>query len=364
MRPTLSDQERIDSEAAHWLVELPDLEPDHPHREKFLAWLNSDPRHSDTYDQAARLYEDMSHLPPRSDEVPSRRRNALHPGGWTIAAAAACLALIVVAARPSLVQELAPGGGYGSDARQMQGHQRDLAARGNASDRMGGFANLEFVTPVSTQREITLPDGSIMTLGAASQIALRFTPAERRLILARGDAYFKVAHNRLRPFVVVANGTEIKAVGTAFGVHFGVGGVRVAVSEGRVEVQQQLAKSREVKTVGVLIAGQETVVDKPTATLAAPVRSLTIASSASLSQLSWREGWLGYDDRPLAEIVDDLNRYYAAGVVLTDQRVGALRVTGAFRTSDIVSFINALPETTAINVRHNASGTYYISPRI
>lgn len=73
-------------------------------------------------------------------------------------------------------------------------------------------------TGIGEQRSITLSDGSIIELNAHSKVRVAFHDRERDLELLEGQALFRVAKNRNRPFVVHAGGTSVRAVGTQFDV--------------------------------------------------------------------------------------------------------------------------------------------------
>ena len=124
-----------------------------------------------------------------------------------------------------------------------------------------------YETAVAEIQRAQLPDGSSVTLGPRSRFEFDFSGPVRRVVLVNGEAFFRVAHDGDHPFLVVAGGTQIRAVGTAFNVHRGPIGVTVSVAEGAVEI----AKPRVVRSstqLGAregsrrLEAGQKSVVAK------------------------------------------------------------------------------------------------------
>src|SRR5690606_20213445 len=92
---------------------------------------------------------------------------------------------------------------------------------------------------------VHLPDGSRVEIHPGGEIAERFTPGERRVSLLRGEAYFTVAKNPDRPFVVEANGVAVHAVGTAFNVRLPTdeAAVEVLVTEGIVHVTPPIPRA-------------------------------------------------------------------------------------------------------------------------
>ena len=101
-----------------------------------------------------------------------------------------------------------------------------------------------------------LTDGSVLELHRGAAVDLRFTMAERRVELVSGEAYFTVAKNPERPFVVHARGVGVRAVGTAFNVRLERDAVEVLVTEGRVQVSQLGGDASGAD----LVAGQRAIV--------------------------------------------------------------------------------------------------------
>ena len=93
----------------------------------------------------------------------------------------------------------------------------------------------DFDTTVGELKSVTLSDGSTVQLNTNSRVEVRFSSAERRVHLTRGEAYFSVAHNPRRPFSVYAANGIVTAVGTAFTVRLREqDAVEVTVEKGRV----------------------------------------------------------------------------------------------------------------------------------
>lgn len=163
-------------------------------------------------------------------------------------------------------------------------------------------------TPVGGRDSLVLPDGSQVTLGPGSSLIMAqgYGQSERRISLT-GEALFTVTHDAAKPFVVVANGVEIRDVGTAFVVHSDGSGVRVAVTEGVVDLKAG-------GTVETLKAGDAASVS------AGKIK--TQRGVGASDDLAWTTGRLVFRDAPLSEVAEDLKRWY--GVTL-DIRDPALR---------------------------------------
>lgn len=188
-------------------------------------------------------------------------------------------------------------------------------------------------------REITLPDGSTMTLDAQSVALARFGGGERSVELESGRALFDVKHDADRPFAVAAADRRVVVLGTQFEVD--LGGKRLAVSlfRGRVSVEKQGAPP-------VVLAPGEQFVEN--AGVATKRKLETDAAEPS----EWRHGLLDFDDRPLSEVVAEVNRYSSRPIVITDPAVAAMRVSGQFKAGDAERFARTVAEIHPLRVVH------------
>jgi ferric-dicitrate binding protein FerR (iron transport regulator) len=174
----------------------------------------------------------------------------------------------------------------------------------------------EVVAPRGTTKEAVLPDGSHVRLGAESSIryATAFDEPTREVEL-RGMAYFDVVHDPARPFIVhVRNGITTKVLGTRFVVSAYPESprVQVAVAEGRVALSSGGSAPAEV-TIG---AGEAGEIGED----AAP----TVAKDTAVdSHFAWVRGVLVLKDRPLAEALVELGRWYDAPLKVDDPRLAS-----------------------------------------
>ena len=196
------------------------------------------------------------------------------------------------------------------------------------------IASRTLTTPVGGRDSLVLPDGSQVTLGPGSRltIAENFGRTERRLSL-RGEAFFTVVHDATKPFVVDANGTDIRDVGTAFVVHSDANGVRVAVTEGVVEV-----KHRAAAPVATLKAGDAATVSS-TGTISAR------QGAASPDDLAWTRGRLVFRDTPLSDVSEDLFRWYGVQLDLRDPALRRRPLSASFEGDSIQGVLEVISRT-------------------
>ncbi len=193
---------------------------------------------------------------------------------------------------------------------------------------------------------ITLPDGSLITLGAGTRIQMAFTRAERRVRLSPGEAYFSVAHDMRRPFLIETEGTVVRVVGTEFEVRAGDDDVRVTVTRGIVDVTEpaRLTNALSSRVHRLTAGGQLSLHTTPIAVVAR-------LTSAPIHPAAWREGFLVYEDASLAEVVADANRYSSTPIRIVSPELGQLRVTTAYRADQIDQILSIIQTTLPIDVQ-------------
>lgn len=287
-------QDEIDAAAAGWVVRLGGGPLDAAARAGLDAWLAESPAHRAAFSEARHAWGVMGGV-----KAPAPRRTRFAGrSGLRAAALAACLALAVAAG---------------------------LFMQNNPFT----FSGADYATAYGERAEITLPDGSRVELGPASAIALHYSGEARRIELLEGLAYFEAAPAAAkagRPFIVETEEGTARALGTAFMVVRGEGRTGVTVTEHQVEV----TAFRDGRSAGaslVLSPGEAASYGADT--------GLGELVPADLSQaLAWRRGRLIFDQVPLAEVVDELNRYHARRIVIADGALAARKVSGVFDTRD------------------------------
>jgi len=188
-------------------------------------------------------------------------------------------------------------------------------------------------TAMGARKVVHLPDGSTATLGSETDLHMAFSLGERDLELTRGEAYFDVAHDAARPFVVHANGYHVIAVGTRFDVRRDAGQLRVVVTRGLVRLQS--AKD-PAKPPAMLSAGSiATIADDD-------VAISQVTAGEAREALSWRSGFVVFHRTPLAEAVREFNRYNTRQIVIADSSLDALRVGGNFKLDNSDAFVRLM----------------------
>ena len=294
--------------ALAWLSLLHD-QPSSGDQLTFSRWLQADPAHAEAYAQAQVLWE-LSEMPARTlaDEdafalqgylnaMNRSRRTGVRRWSGALAMAA-CLVLMI---------------GIGAGWQPMRWID-DLGA--------------DYVSAPGEIRTVTLADQSQVTLDADSAIAVDFSGGERHVQLRRGAGFFSVTHTG-DPFVVDAEKGQARVLGTQFEVRLQPHGAQVTVLSGRVGVTADRHAVQQILTAGQQVAYGEGSAQK-----------LRVVDSEA--QLAWRQGWLNYYKVTLADVVQDLGRYYPGRIVLLNDELAARRVSGSFPSKDPQAVLGSL----------------------
>ncbi|MHC8409659.1 FecR family protein [Pseudomonas sp. Hz4] len=291
-----------------WLSLLHD-QPSSGDQATFSHWLQADPAHAEAYAQAQVVWE-LSEAPARTlaDEDAFALQGYLNAMNrsrrtrvrrWSGALAmAACLVLMI---------------GF-STGWQPSRWVDDLGA--------------DYVSAPGEIRTVTLADQSQVTLDADSAIAVDFSRGERHVELRRGAGFFSVTHNG-EPFAVDAEKGQAQVLGTQFEVRLQPYGAQVTVLSGRVGVTADKNAAQQILTAGQQVAFGDGLAEK-------------LHNVDSEAQLAWRQGWLNYYKATLADVVQDLERYYPGRIVLLNDELAARRVSGSFPSKDPQAVLSSL----------------------
>jgi transmembrane sensor len=185
-----------------------------------------------------------------------------------------------------------------------------------------------------------LPDGTVVELRGDAVVAVDFTPELRRVELRRGEAHFQVAKNPRRPFLVVAGGLAVRAVGTAFAVGLGTKQVEVVVTEGTVALEEPAAPAR---TGTRLEAGSRAVVALGPPDAPHPAPAVSPLSADELDQrLAWRAPRLEFSGTPLGRALPMFRQDPRHRLVLGDPALADLELSGILRADNVDSLLRLL----------------------
>jgi transmembrane sensor len=188
-------------------------------------------------------------------------------------------------------------------------------------------------TALGEIRHVPLADGSVAAINSGSELQIRLADRRREIRLDSGEAWFRVAKDPSRPFVVEAGGVVVQAVGTAFSVRRRPEGADVLVTEGIVEAWAGGSAQPLLR----LAAGQRAFIGEN-----ADVEVAPDVPSAVDRTLAWRQGSIDLDGDTLASAVSEFNRYNRRKLVLVDPQLVGHRFDGTFHTDDPEGFATAV----------------------
>ena len=187
----------------------------------------------------------------------------------------------------------------------------------STSDRPTTVAESSYTTRQGMRDTVTLADGTRITLGPSSRVAV-----SGRDITLDGEAFFTMASEKTGSYTVKAKGITVRDIGTAFGVRaYADEPLKVVVSSGIVEVTGPNA------TV-VLDSGDVGVVG-PTGALS------RVADGLSADDVAWMQGRLVFRNASMAAMRADLHRWYGVELRVSDTALLRRHFTGSFSSEPV-----------------------------
>ncbi len=318
----------IETAAAEWLVERD--EGFAPGRAaQFAAWRAADPRHEAAVVRTERALDLLA-------EMPAVR-----------APLAARLAEEFKVIRPAFFRAPVWAAGLAAGLVLAAAFWWLLPSRG-----------VHYATESTHQRQVALVDGSVVNLNVSTDVHVAFTPEARRVTLTSGEAFFAVAHDTARPFIVTAAGVSVRAVGTAFSVCLGGHGVEVLVTEGKVEVTRDTDGSAPLAALPadhpLLVAGERTLIARDVTPASTTVER--VATDALEAAVRWHSRVMTFSDLPLRDAVTLFNRRNAQQLVLADPALGERKIGGTFAADQVEALVRLLVQDGDIAVDRRDAG--------
>lgn len=288
-----SDSASPEHGAADWFARLQG-DVDLQTRAAFQHWLQADPAHAAAYARVEKLWGDAdltAALFATAAQKPQARLLVRH---WPRLASAATLLLTLL------------GGAH------LAGLDVDLRA--------------DHVASAGLPQPVALEDGSSLLLDTGAAVQVHYSAGHRDIRLLRGRVFAEVRPDAARPFRVQAHDVTARALGTAYSVATDRE-IAVAVQHGRVAVL------RRDEPVATLSAGEAVALEDD--------RVMMLAAD-----FAWTENRLVFTDRPLAEVMAELDRYWPGVIWVRGEALAGLRVSGSYRLDDPPAVVAALAAAT------------------
>ncbi|TRZ55820.1 MAG: hypothetical protein D4S02_17050 [Rhodocyclaceae bacterium] len=322
------------AKAEECFLALLDEELTYPECQAWINWLDEKPDHQAAYDQTAKLWAALDGIDPKSIRIPAEAADAPRPG-----VAMSRSEWLPVALVCTLVSSVVLGIFH-----------LDFAY----FDRF--FHEQEVLeTQVAQVQTIALADGTITRLAGDTRIEIEYSGKERKVTLVRGEAFFEVSKDAHRPFIVLAGSVEAKALGTKFDVNKLAQTVIVTVEEGQVQVAgNRKEASGAVRKQSTIIGLGERVSysDKGLS----PVEKIDLNHA-----MAWKHGTLVLRNRPLAEVLEEINRFSSKRILFRPDEIAGLRVSGTVNLSQTDDWLQGLEKGFPLKVLRGRADTLQLA---
>lgn len=306
--------EEIETEAARWVARMDGETWSEADEAELQRWLAAVPRRAGALLQAQAAWETL--------DAASAARSAL-AGASEIGDTGPHLPNPASSRRRFLI-----GGGFAMAASFAGG-----------LILLGGTDSYE--TEIGEIRRVPLADGSTVAINTASLISVNLEKARRAIRLERGEAWFQVAKDPRRPFVVDAGHVRVRAIGTAFAVRRRSDGADIFVTEGVVEVWSANGTGKHIR---IAAGGSASIAND------APIEHIAANASSIDRALAWREGKIDLAGVRLVDAAAEFNRYNRRRLIIANPAIADERFDGIFRTDDLEGFAIAIRESLDVAV--------------
>lgn len=290
----------------------------------FDEWLAGGSENREAWARACRMWGRFDDAP--DDVFAALRREALEATPASSATRRPHFALMAVAAAVLIAVTFGLVLDYFHD---LPSGRTEIAARRPSTSHILSTGN-------GQRRSVTLIDGTKVQLEAETSMRIAYLSGKRRVVLDHGQVFFNVAHDATKPFVVLADGRMVTALGTRFTVRNGPGAYQVALLQGSVRVESE-ATARSV----TLAPGEKFVAEGAFGTVSRLDGERTTSDQS---------GEVEFDDTLLSRAVAEMNRYSVMQIVVTDAALGRMRVSGRFQAGDWASFCRMVSKILPLRV--------------
>jgi transmembrane sensor len=324
------------AEASEWFIDFRAGDVNGQARLRFIEWLRRSPEHIQAYLEVSGVWSELPSSDPegRFDIASLIARARNESGATPLSPMNPRLPLAPPAAEPHAFRKLPRRPVLAAAALAL------LTSITVLFLWIGSDMARSYSTGIGEQRTIQLLDGSTVELNSRSRVKVRLTDRQRDVALIEGQALFRVAKDKQRPFVVQAGEAQVRAVGTEFDVYRKQTATVVTVVEGRVETYP--GSDGAGAAAIVLSAGEQLTVLPHT--VPKPKRADTAAATA------WVHKRLIFEETPLSEVAEEFNRYNRRPLAIADPELQTLRISGIYSSTDPVSLINFLRNQNSMRV--------------
>jgi ferric-dicitrate binding protein FerR (iron transport regulator) len=203
-------------------------------------------------------------------------------------------------------------------------------------------------TPKGGEFMLVLADGTKVWINAASKLKYPSSFSEtERVVTLKGEAYFEVAHDSKRPFIVHSGNQSIEVLGTSFNLtHYPNEAITSTLVKGKIQIET------EAGSTAILSPGEQSIYNKN-------LESLETKKVNTKNFTAWRYGLFYFNDEPLEEMMKVLSRWYDFEVIYENEEVKDLRFTGTLKRYESFKEVTSIIQMTG-DVKFKSKGNKVI----
>lgn len=306
--PDIADlgQRRISQQAADWFAKLRSGYATEEEQQHFRLWLAANPAHRKAFEETQAFWDDPKLSQglkafPLSSQVKGHSRFSSLRYRLAVPLMAASLVLAAIILQPYL-----------------------------------NCLQADYCTSIGESRNIQLADGSTVTLNSQSAVKVKFEDNVRYTQLVQGEAFFDVKRNPAQPFLVDAQYSQTRVLGTRFIVRKDPQSDTITVINGVVAVSQNQRQPAILHVNDQITVGESN---------AGGIQQVS-ATKAS----AWTSGHLVFDSASLGAVIQEIGRYRKGTVIIKNSQLKALKVSGRFDIRNPDKALQALEQTLPIKL--------------
>lgn len=316
-RLTSTDADAVTDAAAQWCMRLHAEDCSDAEREAFAQWLAANPQHAEEYQAMLEIWQTADLLPRSPATTRQAPAGRVRRRAWRPAASAAMISVLALPLAAWIGWEL-----------------------GWLPNRYQHFDSSDQV------RAVQLADGSNVELNLHSEVRFLNFKDRRRVDLVKGEAFFDVSHDSQHPFIVHAGRGQIRVTGTQFNVWKYQDQVKVTLVEGSVLVSSDGSDGGYRLGPGMQASYRTGDFEPQLA-----------QSDDYANSLAWRSGRMVLDNLSLSQALPVINRYLDKPLMLADNNVGSIRISGIYDTRDVRQLVDNLPKVLPIYLTRSNDGS-------
>lgn len=333
----MPDKDDIEAEASAWVVQVDSGTMSDGDIHDLKEWISRSPQHKHSFQKMSSAYLEIGALLGQSEKIKTHGKKKSKKLIFSAPVMMAMAATVMV--------------GFFIFTGQL-----------NDTSPVAVPAT-QYIASLGEQKEVTLPDGSVVTLNTKSKIDVNYSKTKRSINLVYGEALFDVAKDAERPFVVQTDQGAVRAVGTVFSVRLVNDEVAVLVEEGIVELMAQPeaskksspSDSKEMVVLARLAMGEQANFDG----VRKSIKSVELKDVTN--RHAWKRGMLVFEGKSLSSVVEEVTRYTDMKIIISDPAMQDLKIGGTFKAGETDAFLDAMTLGFGLDVERMSENTVYLS---